>query len=149
MFMNRLDRWDLFNPFSNEVVSAKTYRDGTSSTRTRETNDRRWIPAVDVCEDEHKFTIYADLPGMESDQINIQTANDVLSIRGERTLPSPSAKETCRRQERFQGRFERKFTLPETADTDKIEAHFAQGVLRVSIPKAKKPQARKITIQRQ
>ena len=71
----------------------------------------------------------------------------VLSLAGNRTSESRTERDGYRRVERVTGRFYRRFTLPDTADADAIEARFDRGVLVVSIPKLARVQPRKITVQ--
>ncbi len=92
----------------------------------------RGSPTVDVREEETRYLVQVDLPGVESKDIEITAEKGVLTIKGERANV---------------GSFLRRFTLPENAQTDAITAKQANGVLEVSIPKQAPVQARKIEIQ--
>jgi HSP20 family protein len=104
-----------------------------------------WSPAVDVRETDKAFVVTADLPGVSAQDLEITTDKGVLTIRGTR----PAAGEEpnrYRRVERAYGKFARRFTLPETAKVDAIEAKTAHGVLTVTIPKREAVQPRRIEI---
>jgi HSP20 family protein len=98
---------------------------------------------VDVEAREDRYMISALLPGITADELNIQVANDTVSIQGEMKLERDE-KANYLLAERPTGRFNRVLTLPTTLDSDQIEAHFENGVLTLSIPKA--PEARPKTI---
>lgn len=106
-----------------------------------------WVPAVDIKEDKECFTITADLPGVKGKDIEVHAENGMLTIRGERESEKKEQREGYKRIERSYGSFFRRFTLPDTADTDKISARTDDGVLTVTIPKHQKVQPRKIEVQ--
>jgi HSP20 family protein len=106
------------------------------------------MPAVDVVENEKGYEITADLPGMEENNIEVKVTDGVLTIKGERQGEKEEKKRDYYLQERSFGSFQRSFELPESVDTDKIEAAFKKGVLAVKLPKkaeAQKP-AKKIEV---
>jgi len=96
-----------------------------------------WSPAVDIKETEDKFVIHADLPGVKTNDIEVTAENGVLTIKGERESKKEEEKDDYKRVERFSGSFMRRFTLPTSADLDKISAKSKDGVLELSIPKLK------------
>jgi len=106
-----------------------------------------WVPAVDIKEDKDCFIITADVPGVTAKDIEVHAENGMLTIRGERENEKKEDREGYKRIERSYGSFFRRFTLPDTADTDKITAKTANGVLTVTIPKHEKLQPRKITVE--
>ncbi len=106
-----------------------------------------WLPAVDVREDSERFVIIADVPGVEPKDIDINMENGVLTISGEKQVESEEELRNYKRVERARGSFYRRFTLPETADAEKISAKFSNGVLEIVIPKQEKVQPRKIAIE--
>ena len=105
-----------------------------------------WTPRVDVREEDARFVIVADIPGVELADIEISTEKNVLTIKGERKAETKTENAKLTRTERSHGAFARSFTLPESVDTDAITASGKNGVLEIAIPK--KPQAapRKIEI---
>ncbi len=106
-----------------------------------------WLPAVDVREEPERFVIIADVPGVDPENIDINMENGVLTISGEKQVESEEELKNYKRVERARGSFYRRFTLPETADAEKINARFTNGVLEIVIPKQERVQPRKITIE--
>src|SRR5262249_9903903 len=79
-----------------------------------------FAPAVDVVEDEQKFELYADLPGVAQEDLDVQVEKNVLTIKGTRKLE--------RKGERAAGAFSRSFTLPKQVDVEQIAASLKDGV---------------------
>lgn len=112
---------------------------------------KQWSPRVDIREDEQHFVILADIPGIDPALIEVSMDKGVLSIRGARESSNGSAAGGGQagkftRMERAQGEFQRRFSLPESADADGITASGKLGVLEISIPKKALPTPRRITI---
>ena len=82
----------------------------------------QWAPRVDIKEEAARFVIYADVPGIDPQQIRVQADKGVLSIRGERRSEGSADSERFSRVERRHGSFHRRFTLPETADPEGVTA---------------------------
>jgi HSP20 family protein len=101
---------------------------------------------VDIRETEHELLFVVDLPGIKPEGVEVTTQDLVLLIRGERAEEEDRDAGRYHLIERSVGAFMRHFHLPQGVDTDKIEASFEQGVLRVRIPKAALPQPKKIRI---
>ena len=94
-----------------------------------------WVPSVDIKEEKDHFIIRADIPGVEPKDIQVSLENGVLSIRGERHSEKEEEKEGVRRSECTYGLFHRRFSLPDTADAEKVSAEGKNGVLKISIGK--------------
>ncbi len=92
-------------------------------------------PAMDVTENDKEFKVTAELPGMESKDVQINAAEGYVTIKGEKKAEKKEEREGYFRQERSYGSFQRVVALPDTADLDKAEASFKNGVLALSIPK--------------
>ena len=105
-----------------------------------------WTPSVDVKEEDDKFLITADLPGVNPDDIEVHMENGMLTICGERESENKEEREGYKRIERMRGSFLRRFTMPDTADADAIEAHSNNGVLEITIPKKAADQPRRIKV---
>lgn len=105
-----------------------------------------WAPAVDIKETDNDFVIHADLPGVKSDDIEVTAENGVLTIKGERESKKEEEKDNYKRVERFSGSFMRRFTLPDSADLEKISAKTKDGVLELTIPKAEKTKPKRIEV---
>jgi HSP20 family protein len=106
-----------------------------------------WLPSVDVREEENRFVVHVDLPGVDKKDIEIVAENGVLTIKGERRAETKTGDASYERVERVTGRFLRRFTLPETAQADAITARQTNGVLEVAIPKHPQVQPKRIEVQ--
>ena len=149
MITARHEPMNPFRHFHDEVSrfldeSRRVRRDpATGSAPAMPASD--WRPAVDVREEDARFVIAADVPGVTPETIEITMEEGVLTIRGERrTRGEDEAGYT--RAERANGRFERRFSLPDTADASGISARTEHGVLEVSIPKKAATQPRRIPV---
>ncbi len=106
-----------------------------------------WVPAVDIKEEPGRFVIHADIPGVDPKEIEVTMENGMLTIRGERKLESrEEGDDGYRRVERLHGTFYRRFSLPDTADPDKISAKGNNGVLEIVIPKKAAMQPKRIKV---
>lgn len=93
-------------------------------------------PAIDVREEEKSYEIVAELPGLSEKDLRLEVKDRVLSLSVERKEKEEEKKEAAYiRRERRSFAFERSFSLPENADTEKIEARFKDGLLSVTIQK--------------
>jgi HSP20 family protein len=106
-----------------------------------------WAPAVDIIEDNERFLLRADVPGVSVDDIDVSMDGGTLSLSGERRVETRGEDSGLQRIERASGRFFRRFSLPETVDADKITAKCNNGVLEVVIPKTPEVRARRISIE--
>jgi len=106
-----------------------------------------WIPAVDIREEEKQFVLHVDLPGVESDKIEVTLEKGILTIRGHRELANRDERSGFRRVERVSGAFYRRFALPDTADSQSVKARYNNGVLEVTIPKQAQVLPRRIEIE--
>jgi HSP20 family protein len=98
-------------------------------------------PAVDISDTEKAYEITAELPGIDEKNIEVNVANGVLTIKGEKQEDKEEKKKDYYLRERTYGSFERSFEVPDGVDAEKIEASFKKGVLTVTLPK--KPEAQK------
>ena len=105
-----------------------------------------WIPAVDIQENTKEFIIHADIPGVDPNDIDVHMEDGTLTIKGERESESKEERDGYKRVERKRGSFYRRFSLPDTANADKISAKSKNGVLEISIPKQERAQPRKIEV---
>jgi HSP20 family protein len=105
-----------------------------------------WRPTVDIYENENHIVIKAELPGVDKKDVHVDVNGRVLTLKGERMLDRKIKEENYFRQERTFGKFERSFTLPAEINSDKINADFKGGVLKVDIPKPEEHKPQKITI---
>ena len=112
-------------------------------------NTRVWVPALDVVEKKDSYLVYAELPGLDASDVDISFEQNILTLRGTKKPaldPSKDGELRVHAAERVTGSFERAVRLPEFVDAEKIEAEFVNGLLTVTVPKAKGAQLRKIEI---
>jgi len=109
-------------------------------------NDAALLPPTDVIEDASGITLYADMPGVPKDKLNLHVEADTLTIEGELSLDLPEGMESSHAEIGLP-RYRRVFTLSRELDTSKVSAEFNQGVLKLRIPKAEHAQPRRIEIQ--
>jgi HSP20 family protein len=107
---------------------------------------RRWVPAMDLVEQDAEFVLRADLPGISEEDVKIELQDDVLTVSGERKAEHEERKEGHYRLERSFGSFSRSLTLPEGVDPEHIKASFDDGVLEVRIPRPEIRKPRKVQI---
>lgn len=105
-----------------------------------------WSPAVDIKEEDGRYVIHADIPGVKADDVSITLEKGVLTLEGQRVSESTEERQGYRRVERYRGRFARHFALPDTADSDKVDAQLKDGVLEVVILKKESSKPRKIQV---
>jgi HSP20 family protein len=103
------------------------------------------MPPVDVIEDANGITLYADLPGVPKEKLNLHVEADTLTIEGELALAMPEGMEATHVEVALP-RYRRVFTLSKELDAGKVGAEFAHGVLKLRIPKAEHAQPRKIQV---
>ncbi len=137
--MATLSRWD---PFGEMQRLTEQMIRGLG----HELENRAFAPAVDVYEDGDSIQLKAELPGIKADDVSIDVENNVLTIRGERRLEREDKREGYRRIESSYGAFARSFALPESAETDKIEATIEDGVLKLRIPKLHEAMTKRIQV---
>lgn len=105
-------------------------------------------PAVDITEEKDKYVVKADMPGMKQEDVKVEVDDGVLKISGIRNSEHEEKDEAKKFHyyERSYGAFERRFMLPKDTDSEKIDAKYENGVLKVDIPKteAKKPKEIKV-----
>jgi len=120
-----------------------------TTTVTRKTADApadaALTPPVNVIEDVSGITLYADLPGVPKDRLDVNVEGDTLSIEGEISLPTPEGLDATHVEVAL-ARYRRVFTLSRELDAAKVDAEFEHGVLKLRIPKAEHAQPRRIEV---
>jgi HSP20 family protein len=97
-------------------------------------------PNVEVSETDKEVKVTADLPGLEEKDVEVELANGVLAIKGEKKTETEDKERMF--SERFYGRFERQIPIGTEIEEDKVEASFKNGVLAVTMPKSAEAQAK-------
>lgn len=136
--LNQLTKWNPINELEDLQNRARMIfqrPNGGRSIFGPSEFESDWTPAVDVAEDEKEFTITADLPEVTKENVKVTVEDDQLVIQGERTHEEEENKKKYHRIERSFGKYVRSFQIPRDVQTDKIEAKFESGVLKVHLPK--------------
>ena len=123
----------LFEPFARFATGDEDLVSGT------------WVPPVDVAETQDKILVRAEVPGIRQEDISIEFANGLLTLRGERKIEKTEGV-TWHRVERIYGNFSRSFTLPRSVDPEKITASYREGILEVEVPKREEAKPKHIKI---
>ena len=109
------------------------------------TTEASLLPPVDVVEDANGITLYADLPGVPKDKLELHVEADTLTIEGEVSFDLPAEVESTHAEVSLP-RYRRVFSLSKELDADKVAAEFSQGVLKLRIPKAEHAQPRRVEV---
>jgi HSP20 family protein len=107
---------------------------------------REMMPSMDLSETDKEIEITAELPGLEEKDIQLNVADNVLTIRGEKKNEREETKKDYHLVERSYGSFTRAVQLPEGVNADGIKAVMSKGVLKVTVPKPAPAQTKKIDI---
>ena len=146
MAMQQSERNNLFNRFQSEIDQMLERERGDASELATKSRPE-WMPPVDIEETEDAYTIHVDVPGMDPQDIDVTFENGILSVEGQRKSERTVGENRTRRVERSFGTFVRRFSLPDAADADGIEAKINKGVLNLTIQKRSESKPRKIEVQ--
>ena len=144
MTLRRYQPWSILDQFSREMNAMIDQRAESGDQSSLATAD--WIPAVDIREEADRYLIHADIPGVKPEDIEVNMEHGVLSISGRRSHETKEEREGYRRVERVRGSFHRRFSLPDSADAERVSASSNDGVLEIIIPKQEVVKARRITV---
>lgn len=147
MLLGHYEPFDTLNQFQREVNRLFEANSLRRLPEDAELATSDWLPAVDIKEEPHQFVIYADVPGVDSKDIEITLDKGTLTLKGRRAPLKPEEQQNYRRVERVSGNFLRRFTLPNTVDAAGVSARAQNGVLEVAIPKNQQAQIRKIAVE--
>src|SRR4030095_9962962 len=145
--MNALTRMDPFreledmqNRLSSFLGRRPQRREGEEETMT----GAEWAPLGDTPQDDKEYVIKAELPEIKKEEIKVTVENGVLVLSGERKFEKEEKGKKYHRIERAYGSFMRSFGLPDDADTNKVNAEFKDGVLRVHVAKSETARPKQI-----
>src|SRR5437870_9009622 len=119
-FSTMQDRMNRMNRLFRESYGAEGPEEALTTTS--------FAPPVDIYEDEHNVTLKLEVPGIDEKDLDIRVENQTLTVRGERRFEQEEKEENFHRIERRYGSFSRSFTLPNTVDSDKVQASYVNGV---------------------
>jgi HSP20 family protein len=146
--MTFVTRWDPFREYVsmqdrvNRLFREAQGGDGREESLTTST----FAPAVDVYEDEHNVTLKIEVPGIDEKDIDVRIENNTLTVQGERKFSKEEKEENFRRVESRYGSFTRTFTLPNTVDSERVEAHYDKGVLKIQLAKKSEAKPKQIKV---
>jgi HSP20 family protein len=141
----RQDPWSLMPRLQDEInrlFGNVNQNDSSSATAT-------WIPAVDVHEYSDRFEFFIDIPGVDPNHVELTLERGILTLSGQREEQGSDKRgeePQNLRTERGQGQFYRRFVLPDTVDSEKVNASGKNGVLTLTVPKQAKAMPRRIQI---
>jgi HSP20 family protein len=140
-----INRWDPFRDvvtLQHRVNSLfRDFNEGDSTLTTAS-----FTPAVDVYEDAQKIVLKLEAPGIEEKDLDVRVENHTVAIKGERKFGKEEKEENFHRIERRYGSFYRAFTLPQTVDTEDVQASYTAAVLRLELKKKAEAQPKQIKI---
>ncbi|MCS7337422.1 MAG: Hsp20/alpha crystallin family protein [Verrucomicrobiae bacterium] len=152
--MKALARWDPFREMeelTRRMTSLLTrqpfWRQTVNLVEDEDITVPEWAPLVDIVEDEKEYLIKVELPEVQKDDVRVTVEGGTLTISGERKAEKEQKGRRFHRVERYYGRFERSFVIPDDAEPDNIKAEFKDGVLRVHLPKSEKARPKQIEVQ--
>lgn len=111
-----------------------------------ETLYESWAPAVNVYEEKDKVVVKAELPGMKKEELEAYVSGENLIIAGERKEESEEKTAEMYRSERYFGHFHRSIPLPSPVNTEKMEAHYKDGILTITCPKTEAAKRKQVEI---
>jgi HSP20 family protein len=109
-------------------------------------DDTAWTPAVDAHEENDRFLLSADMPGVEAKDIEVSAEDGVLTIRAERLARARTDIDNAANVKTVTGTFLRRITLPVDAQAEAIKARYANGVLEIDIPKQARVETKRIPV---
>ncbi len=108
--------------------------------------DRNLSPAMDVIEGDQNFTVRCELPGIDLKDMELTVISNVLTIKGEKKSRSDEKETSFFKKECWTGTFQRTVSLPDSADTDKINAELKNGILTITLPKKEEAKPKQISV---
>ena len=108
--------------------------------------DRSYSPAVDVVEKDDEYLVSCELPGMSDSDIDVQVADNVLTIKGEKKDNSEDSGKRWYKKETWYGSFQRTIPLPSGIESDKIRGELENGMLRLTLPKQEEVKPKQISV---
>ena len=141
MAITRYEPWSLLSQLQKELLSSQDDKASEGLIATAE-----WVPSMDIKEAADKFIIYADIPGVKPEDIDVSMEAGVLTVRGKKESEVKTEKEGYKRVERSTGSFYRRFSLPDSANDEAINAKCKLGVLEIVIPKKEAVKPKRINV---
>lgn len=136
---------------SGEISSLRKEMDNLWSRFFGETSfpmysSQEWMPTIDISEAKDKLIIKAELPGMDVKDVSVTVSGDLLTIKGEKKQEEEKKDEHFYCCESYHGSFQRSIRLPVNVTTEKVDATFDKGILKVTLPKTEEAKKKEIKI---
>lgn len=131
-----------FESFQNQI---KKYFDDFPSFGLNYENS--FSPRIDISEKDDNIFVEAEIPGVKKDDLKITLQDNILTIKGEKKKEKESKDNNYYRCERSYGSFSRSFTLPSEVNTDKVDAKFNDGMLKIELKKIEQKKAQEKLIE--
>ena len=145
--MTVLTRWDPFRELNTlQGRLNRLFEEQYGNGREESLTAGAFVPPVDIYEDEHGIQLKLEVPGIEEKDLDVKVENNVLTVSGERKFEKEEKEENFRRVESRYGSFTRTFTLPNTVDSEKVEANYDKGVLKVKLAKKSEAKPKQIKV---
>ena len=150
--MNGLTRWNPLREMEDMQRRMSSLFDWSPFRRSNLTAEEEnitvpeWAPLVDIAEDDREYLIKVELPEVHKDDVTVTVESGTLTISGERKAEKEQQGRRFHRVERYYGRFERSFSIPDDATADDVKAEFKDGVLRVHLAKSEKARPKQIEV---
>lgn len=132
LLQNRLN--SIFNEFPRMAGDTETLTGGN------------FVPPVDIYEDAHKVVLKLEVPGVKQEDLDVRVENQMLTVKGERKFEKEEKEENFHRIERSYGTFVRSFTLPQTVNTENVQASYDNGVLAITLNKKAEAKPKQVKI---
>ncbi len=152
MHMNALTRWNPFREMEDlqrrmsSLFDWSPFRRSTLTAEQENITVPEWAPLVDIAEDDKEYLIKAELPEVQKDDVQVTVDNGTLTISGKRKAEKEEKGRRFHRLERYYGRFERSFSIPDDAEASQVKAEFKDGVLRVHLAKSERARPKQIEV---
>jgi len=141
-----ITRWDPFRELSTIQDRMNRLFQESYGGQDQELSTSAFAPPVDVYEDEHSIMLKVEVPGIDEKDIDIRLENNTLVVRGERKFEKEEKEENYHRVERRYGSFVRSFSLPNTVDTENVQATYDKGVLKIALAKKAEAKPKQIKV---
>lgn len=142
----QLTKWDPFREMEDRFDRFTKSLSWPHRNRQENMVTGDWAPRVDISETDKEFSIKAEIPDVNKEDVKVSVDDGVLTITGEKKQEKEEKGKKFHRVERYYGSFSRSFTLPENIDEKKIAASFKDGMLNLSIPKTQKSKPKGIEV---
>jgi HSP20 family protein len=131
------------DPFRELASFFETFTDSSGKAQL---SSGSFVPAVDVYEDEQTLVLKLEVPGVNEEDLHVSVEDSTLTVQGERKFEKEEKEENFHRIERRYGSFTRTFKLPSIVDTDKVEAGYEKGILKITLAKRAEAKPKQIKV---